>query len=479
MKAELFIFMFFLPAGFIGLSYAASRLKWPWAPAIFATISLICGPLFIVFIFMSAHYLHIEKIRPAEIVILASFLWAPLGWLFLQCFNRPRSSFHSPVERRRTFRMSVMLLGILAALGLGAFAANWAAESNKRNAARRAYQFAEQARLRSAKADAQRCVAELQQRDPVNDADRDISRGDATPIGITVVPHDPPEASTYYEKGCEKSYEGDYRPTGKWFTRTTYAFSTFTHAKCNARVREYVTRYNLRMIESAPEEIRSFCQSQRLTDDERRSLAMAAVFASKRGQLAYVEGGWVHENLNEVPHLTKSAWLIDAAFGPVLVTASRPSRNVPLCVFGLDCVTVFGFAYLIEKGQQISLKRRWPTFLQVGDGGKSVGQLSCCGPSARTKNSELSISEGYDGKDCRSWHETLIELAPEGPINRGKVYLSKDSPREQGGSNLYGEIENVVSGKSFDVVVPGEDIREHYELRGERFVGPVASKLTC
>jgi len=76
---------------------------------------------------------------------------------------------------------------------------------------------------------------------------------------------------------------------------------------------------------------------------------------------------------------------------------------------------------------------------------------------------------------------TLVELRPDGPVDRGTIYLSYDNSGTgyRPVHHRVGRITNIRSGQSFDVVVPGTRIREHYRMIRGQFVGPETSKLHC
>lgn len=327
------------------------------------------------------------------------------------------------------------------------------------------------------------CMAELTRHDPTVDADRDVSRGDLTPIGITNVPHDPPEPSTRYEAACDKSYADAYRPTGKWFTYTSQGFSLLPrsreHGLCQAAADRYALRYNRRMAARAPDAVRQFCAAQKLDSSGRRAAATEAVFGPMIRRNGYVQRAIV-DTASGGGNLTRPGWLLDADLGPVLVTESWKAGKGSECLDG-GCVETIGIAYLTENGQRMTQKRRWPIVFHVNRDGWKHSSMSCCGPQPRTLHTELAIRESSDRNGCRVGRETLIELTPGGPVVRGVIPLVVDKTRTMEGDHLIrmGSVKNVVRGQSFDVVVPQSDIVEHYEFRGGRFIGPAKSNLTC
>lgn len=327
-----------------------------------------------------------------------------------------------------------------------------------------------------------RCVAELERHDPEVDADRDFARGDTTPIGATSVPHDPPEPSTRYEAACEKSYADAYRPTGKWFTYTlsgfTFAPRSNDYQQCQGAAGRYIARYNRRMATRAPDAVRRFCAAQKLDDSSRRVLATEAVFGAMIRKNGYVDGAIVDAALGGA-YLTKPDWLIDTELGPVLITKSRKAGPSAACLEG--CAETIGFVYLTEKDQRMTVKRRWPLVHRTNEDGWQGGTISCCEAKRRTLHPELTVQEAMVRKGCRMYRETLIELTPQGPMVRGAIPIALDAPPTARPESLarFGTVENVVRGRSFDIVVPHPRIVEHYQLRRGQFVGPAKSALTC
>jgi hypothetical protein len=96
-----------------------------------------------------------------------------------------------------------------------------------------------------------------------------------------------------------------------------------------------------------------------------------------------------------------------------------------------------------------------------------------------TSNTALGVREGRTRGGRRCWWETIVELRPEGPVQRGTIYLGAVDERLGGSGHFDGELENIVRDKSFDVVVPRANIREHYEMRDGVFFGPEESQLKC
>jgi hypothetical protein len=98
-----------------------------------------------------------------------------------------------------------------------------------------------------------------------------------------------------------------------------------------------------------------------------------------------------------------------------------------------------------------------------------------------TSNPGVAVYDGYflEGYQC-VWF-TLVELRPTGPVNRGVIYVHADN-KGTGEDDVYvrdGKIVNVKPDRSFDVIVPGKGIRDHYEMIGTRFVGPKDTDLKC
>lgn len=148
----------------------------------------------------------------------------------------------------------------------------------------RRHAMEEETRLAAAEAEGLDCLSKLAKQDPRRDAERDLARGDRTPIGITNIPHDPPTAETFYEKACAQSYDGTYQPTGKWFTRTTTGYSFLPKAQsqsvCEYQSRSYAAAYNAHMVELARGEVSNFCWRQKVSGGARMGAASTAVLGS-------------------------------------------------------------------------------------------------------------------------------------------------------------------------------------------------------
>lgn len=329
---------------------------------------------------------------------------------------------------------------------------------------------------------ANRCLAELASRQPEADADYDIARGDATPIALTSIPHDPPTPTSSYLKACENRYEPQGRPTGKWFKHGVEEFSMWArpdeYYRCRRAAHDYVVRYNQRMIDRAPDSVRRFCESQRLDESARRAAAIAAVYGSRR-RPKFIGHGEFQEDIDGVAYVSKAPWLIDLPKGAYLVILSRPLVSGTPCSPGKDCSEFVDLAQLAPKGQQFSLVRRWHEVGRLDDKDWEYGSLSCCGRRL-TEYAELAVQERYESDGCRSGRQTILELTPAGPVNRGVIYMDVQLGQKNGHTESHsGRIENVVIGKSFDVVVPHTDIRERYEVRSGRYFGPANSRLRC
>jgi hypothetical protein len=302
----------------------------------------------------------------------------------------------------------------------------------------------ERDRLAVQEAEALQCLAALAERDPRQDAERDWARGDRTPIGITIVPHDPPTPDTSYEKACEYSYDGYYRPTGKWFTHTSAGYSFFkeppSQGRCRYKSQIYASAYNARMVELAPGEVRRFCSRQKLSEAVRLSFASIATLGT---------AGRKNEILDGMRYQTRASLIIDTKFGLALVTSSHPVVGERTCE---DCEASIGVAYLAENESGMTRRRRWPIVSagnaqkeQVFGGGFWVDTVLTSRPLLVTR---------------RCGWERLIELLPEGPIDRGAI---------RGPVRGY---ENISIDQSFDVVTANPGVRDHYSKVDGRFVGP-------
>ncbi|GAA4021214.1 hypothetical protein GCM10022280_22220 [Sphingomonas swuensis] len=174
------------------------------------------------------------------------------------------------------------------------------------------------------------------------------------------------------------------------------------------------------------------------------------------------------ETINGVAYRTESYFVVDTRFGPVLVTRSYPPDSLPYCN---DCLKGVGVAYLREKGSWITARRRWPLVWPTGANAKR-GELISNGSSLNdqlTTYPLIGVRSSRSSGNAKCPWVTYIELRPEGPMDRGTIYV-RARP---------GWYANVERDHSFDIVVDGTDIRDHYELRNGHFVGPSPSQLKC
>ena len=346
---------------------------------------------------------------------------------------------------------------------------------------RNATPHAEEEALAAEIAVSKRCIANLRNRDPKADAAHDISRGDITPIGLTSYPHDPPTPTTFYSDACDRQYEGVYRATGKWLKPEPEGFTFNKRSsefwQCSKATRDYVASYNRYMVERQSETIKKFCDQQRLNESGRSGEAARAVlFPNKKPQ--WVSGG-IEEIIDGVSYITEPRWLIDQAFGSVLVMTSVKKEMAAKCSLGEQCADFVSLAYVTPVAQTFRLDRRWNKVATLNETGWRYLSLSI-GGAKLTKFPLLSVQEAFKDDSCWSMRQTVIELTSTGPINRGTIYTDTGRYGANGvDQQLSGQFENVIAGKSFDIVVPQTDVRETYNLVGRRFVGPPASRLRC
>lgn len=333
---------------------------------------------------------------------------------------------------RRFARIGLVVVG--AALLLAATAWLTDTYSPDRQLARWRSAEQEKARLASQEAEAKRCVAELVTRDPRADAEQDFARGDATPIGLSYWPHDPPEPVTRYIDACDDEYDGEYRKTGKWFGLTEDGFTHLgrppSHHLCRREARDYAARYNRRMVELAPNAIRTFCLSQRLSEPVRQGAADIALFGDA-ARKSWTATGEIPESIDGKPYLTQTFGPFDTEWGAALVTYSRAPDSDCL---RSNCKVNVGVAYLSVDGQKFELRKRWPILISAGGGKWRRGGVSYQTPEIRkTEYTSVSVSEATSRQDCRSMRETLIELRPAGPVNKGTAYTG--AGQRKGGRN--------------------------------------------
>ncbi len=198
----------------------------------------------------------VENERETAAALVASPAW--LGLVFLGWLSG-RDKARNPKSGWFRWLAAAMVL-IVVGLGGTDFYQDW----RERRDRQLAYQAERAARLAQREAEARRCIADLARRSPEADAAADAARGDATPIGLSFMPHDPATWTTDYPNGCERSPVGrSYRATGKWFRYTHDGFSfegsAPSEAQCQRAARDYAVRYNRRMTAIAPAAVARFC----------------------------------------------------------------------------------------------------------------------------------------------------------------------------------------------------------------------------
>jgi len=182
-----------------------------------------------------------------------------------------------------------------------------------------------------------------------------------------------------------------------------------------ASQRDYVERYNRRMVERMPAQIRQFCLSQRLDDSGRDGEATAAVLFLE-GPKQWNNGGWIEETINGRNYLTKPFQLIDQPFGAVLVLISIEANSQSPCPLSGNCADIVSLAYLRADGQQFTMTGRWNGVVRIKPTNSNFQTIGHNANSS-SENTELIVMESVD----RSSRETVIELTPDGPANRGII----------------------------------------------------------
>ncbi|MBY8825171.1 hypothetical protein [Sphingomonas colocasiae] len=184
--------------------------------------------------------------------------WGIIGWGWMA--GAPRQG-----DRKNRWTLPSLLIAVAAfdAICLSAIFIATQLERHDRMRVAREYEQRENRRIAT---EARRCAVELAARDPVADARTDVARGDATPIGLTAIPHDGLDSS-FYPEACDNAPEGHrYQNTGKWFRRnfTSFAIGLGTPhnaPECARAIRDYAVRYNQAMIWLAPRQVRHFCSN--------------------------------------------------------------------------------------------------------------------------------------------------------------------------------------------------------------------------
>jgi hypothetical protein len=156
-----------------------------------------------------------------------------------------------------------LLAAILILIGGVAAYLWWREVQQKRDANEQARQH-NAAMLARETAEAQACIDGIARRDPRVDAAADVRRGDATPIGISYMPHTG-DWTIFYEGVDACIRRPPYRPTGKWFRHTSFGHPVLPPPnlrRCEAAARNYALAYNAEMLRLAPGAVARFCRQE-------------------------------------------------------------------------------------------------------------------------------------------------------------------------------------------------------------------------
>jgi hypothetical protein len=188
--------------------------------------------------------------------------------------------------------------------------------------------------------------------------------------------------------------------------------------------------------------------------DQRLAAAVKAVFP--QGATAAGDGG--------EPYTFATHRLIDAPFGPVLVSEGRAEDAAHVTAGRLD------IAYLRPDGAGFAVVKNYPAAVQAG----SYGQMSEWSVSDKFADVPTIDAEGgFTGQGYTCAVAVLTELRPDGPVEVGTVQTVFDNSGAvlDGADTIEGKFANIEKNQGFDVRYSGsKSFVEHYALRGGKYV---------
>ncbi|WP_375194918.1 SHOCT domain-containing protein [Sphingobium sp.] len=182
------------------------------------------------------------------------------------------------------------------------------------------------------------------------------------------------------------------------------------------------------------------------------------------------------------PATTSPLRLLDMPFGPVLLTSTEIAEGCHACTGAI------GVYYLERRGEGFAVKGKWPQAISGWGWGAAPADWSVT--DKFTSYPAIYAEGGFTAQGYTCGSATITELRPDGPVTSDLITLSysnggavMDNGMTMGGEaerELNGRITHIVRDQGFDVVVPGEPIREHYVRKGNRFVrATVDTQLSC
>lgn len=171
--------------------------------------------------------------------------------------------------------------------------------------------------------------------------------------------------------------------------------------------------------------------------------------------------------------------LIQAPFGPVLLSPGEVQNAAHVNSGKLAIV------YLKQTDKGYDVVKKFVPATQTGSFGKIVDWSVS---KSFGDNPVVSVNGGgnWQGRQCST--TTLVELTPEGPRTLASVPMTYDDSGAAAGkqaTQITGRIDNIQTGKSFDVVYFGfgsKDFTEKYVLKGDTYVlaaGGKSKMQTC
>ncbi len=171
--------------------------------------------------------------------------------------------------------------------------------------------------------------------------------------------------------------------------------------------------------------------------------------------------------------------LIDAPFGPVLLSPGEVQKPSHVNSGKLAIV------YLKESAKGYEVAKKFVPAAETGSFGKIV-DWSVSKSFGDNPVVSVNGAGNWQGYQCST--TTLVELTPEGPKELVTVPMTYDNSVAAAGkkaTQITGRIDNIQTGKSFDVVYFGfgsKDFTERYVLKGDTYVlaaGGKSKMQTC
>jgi len=206
--------------------------------------------------------------------------------------------------------------------------------------------------------------------------------------------------------------------------------------------------------------------------DDQLAAAFQAAFG-KGGSVVLKKQGQMKESVKYTP-----GDLVNAPFGTVLLSPGEVVSPAHMSSGKLAAI------YLTRTANGFTVAKKFVPAAETGSNGqiadwsvnRSLGDLPV-----------VTVDGGGTWQGCTVSMTTLVELTPDGPKQLASLPMSYDNsgavPEGQSPTRISGRIENIKTGKSFDVVYFGsKDFTEHYVRKDEAYVladGGKSRMQTC